>query len=216
MQFPASYVQSQDSPYRPNENERKVIYFLRDFFKKIAVNVVSGVYYYLFNKTVSHSTDTNQFGQSIQISNYGANSPTLTLLKTGGTETAGTAVSAGTLGFIQTTGYNGTNYYVGTTIKFVADENYSVGAAGSHIEFFTTPTGTVAIQQSGYIAPSGSWASGMPSLATNASTGFLYVPTCGGTPTGTPESIPGRSALVVDATNKKAYIYAGGAWNALN
>lgn len=215
MQFPGSYIQDY-SDYRPNENERKAIYFLREFFKKISYTVISGIYYYLFNKTVSHSTDTNQFGQSLQISNYGANSPILNLLKTGGTETAATAVSSGALGFIQATGYNGTSYYAGTSIKFVADENYSVGAAGSHIEFYTTPVGTAALQLSGYIAPSGSWASGMPSLATNASTGFLYVPTCGGPPTGTPESISGRSAVVVDATNKKMYIYAGGAWTALN
>ena len=215
MRFPASYAQTYDD-YRPNENERKVIYFLREFFKKISVDIISGAYHYLFNKTVSHSTDVNQFGESVQISNYGASSPTLNLLKTGGTETAPTATGAGALGFIQATGYNGSSYYAGTSIKFVADEAYGGSAAGSHIEFYTTPTGTVALQQSGYIAPSGSWASGMPSLATNATTGFLYVPACGGVPTGTPESISGRSAVVVDATNKKMYIYAGGAWNALN
>ena len=49
-------------------------------------------------------------------------------------------------------------------------------------------------------------------LATNATDGFLYVPTCAGTPTGTPTAITGMAPIVVNTTNNKLYFYSGGAW----
>lgn len=57
-------------------------------------------------------------------------------------------------------------------------------------------------------------------LATNATAGFLYIPTCAGTPTGVPTAYTGKVALVYDTTNNKFYIYnaawkggtAPGAW----
>jgi hypothetical protein len=53
-------------------------------------------------------------------------------------------------------------------------------------------------------------------VATTATDGFLYIPTCAGTPTGTPTTYSGRAPLVVDSTNSKLYMYVGGAWVALN
>jgi hypothetical protein len=50
------------------------------------------------------------------------------------------------------------------------------------------------------------------SIATNANSGFLYIPTCAGTPTGTPFEFLDRSPLVIDRTNNKLYFYSGGAW----
>jgi len=49
-------------------------------------------------------------------------------------------------------------------------------------------------------------------LATNATDGFLYVPTCAGTPTGTPTTFTGRAPIVINTTNNKLYFYSGGAW----
>ena len=49
-------------------------------------------------------------------------------------------------------------------------------------------------------------------LATNATDGFLYVPTCAGTPIGTPTTIAGTVPLVFDTTNHKLYFYEGGSW----
>jgi len=49
-------------------------------------------------------------------------------------------------------------------------------------------------------------------LATNATNGFLYVPTCAGTPTGTPTAITGMAPIVVDTTNNKLYFYSTGQW----
>ena len=49
-------------------------------------------------------------------------------------------------------------------------------------------------------------------VATTATDGFLYVPSCAGAPTGTPTSYTGRVPIVVDTTNNKLYFYSGGAW----
>ena len=49
-------------------------------------------------------------------------------------------------------------------------------------------------------------------LATTATNGFLYVPTCAGVPTGTPTAITGMVPIVVDTTNNRWYFYSGGAW----
>lgn len=49
-------------------------------------------------------------------------------------------------------------------------------------------------------------------LATTATNGFLYIPTCAGVPTGTPTAYTGMAPLVVNTTNNKLYFYSGGAW----
>lgn len=49
-------------------------------------------------------------------------------------------------------------------------------------------------------------------LATTATTGFAYIPTCAGTPTGVPTAVTGLAPLVVNTTNNKLYFYSGGAW----
>jgi hypothetical protein len=55
-------------------------------------------------------------------------------------------------------------------------------------------------------------AGGSVALATTATNGFLYVPTCAGTPTGTPTAVTGMAPIVVNTTNNKLYFYSGGAW----
>lgn len=49
-------------------------------------------------------------------------------------------------------------------------------------------------------------------IATNATNGFLYVPSCAGTPTGVPTAYTGRIPIVVDTTNNKLYFYSNSAW----
>lgn len=54
-------------------------------------------------------------------------------------------------------------------------------------------------------------------LATTATNGFTYIPTCAGTPTGIPATLPtGALPIIIDSTNNIMYIYSGGAWVALN
>lgn len=51
-------------------------------------------------------------------------------------------------------------------------------------------------------------------IGTAAKDGFLYIPSCAGTPTGTPTAYTGSIPIVYDSTNFILYAYAGGAWRA--
>lgn len=53
---------------------------------------------------------------------------------------------------------------------------------------------------------------GLGALATNATDGFVYVPSCAGIPTGTPTTKSGYAPIVVNSTNNKLYFYSTGAW----
>jgi hypothetical protein len=50
-------------------------------------------------------------------------------------------------------------------------------------------------------------------LATAATNGFLYLPSCAGQPTGTPATYTGRVPVVVDTTNLRIWFYVAGAWH---
>lgn len=47
-------------------------------------------------------------------------------------------------------------------------------------------------------------------LATTATSGHHYIPTCAGTPTGVPATITGFAAIIFDTTADKLWIYRGG------
>ena len=73
--------------------------------------------------------------------------------------------------------------------------------------FGTNSTERARITAAGSVVAGGSVA-----LATTATDGFLYVPTCAGTPTGVPTAITGMAPIVVNTTNNKLYFYSGGQW----
>lgn len=66
----------------------------------------------------------------------------------------------------------------------------------------------------GGIDASGNWVVGTAALATNATNGFLYIPTCAGAPSGTPTAKTGRCAMVYDSSNNALKIY-NGAWKSV-
>jgi hypothetical protein len=83
-----------------------------------------------------------------------------------------------------------------------------LGTVGSDVlAFYTASVERARITADGNIVAGASAA-----LATTATDGFLYVPTCAGTPTGTPTAITGMAPIVVNTTNNKLYFYSGGAW----
>lgn len=51
---------------------------------------------------------------------------------------------------------------------------------------------------------------GTTALATSATDGFIYIPTCAGTPTGVPTAKAGLIPHIYDSTNNKHYFYNGG------
>ena len=53
---------------------------------------------------------------------------------------------------------------------------------------------------------------GSAALATTATDGFLYLPSCAGAPTGVPTTQAGTVPCVFDTTDGKIYFYTGGAW----
>jgi hypothetical protein len=53
---------------------------------------------------------------------------------------------------------------------------------------------------------------GSAALATNATDGFLYIPTCAGVPTGTPTAATGLTPIVFDSNNRRLYIYDDTGW----
>lgn len=58
----------------------------------------------------------------------------------------------------------------------------------------------------------GSAVIGSGTLATIATDGFLYIPSCGGAPTGVPTTKTGTVPIVYDTTDSKLYIYRSSAW----
>jgi hypothetical protein len=62
------------------------------------------------------------------------------------------------------------------------------------------------------IDTNGSVRVGAGTVTTSATDGFLYIPTCAGTPTGVPTAVTGYAPLVVNTTNNKLYFYSGGSW----
>ena len=78
---------------------------------------------------------------------------------------------------------------------------------------FSTSDSSNVLQTRASIDSSGNIVAGASAaLATTATNGFLYVPTCAGTPTGVPTAITGMAPIVVNTTNNKLYFYSGGAW----
>jgi hypothetical protein len=90
-------------------------------------------------------------------------------------------------------------------LGFPAGDDSLVYRSGANS--FSTGTERFRITAVGNVVAGGSVA-----LATTATNGFLYVPTCAGVPTGVPTAVSGMAPIVVDTTNNRWYFYSGGAW----
>jgi hypothetical protein len=103
-------------------------------------------------------------------------------------------------------GYSGGNFY---GYRFTNTNTAGSFGAGN---FFIQRGDTSAWVDDFNIDDNGNVTIGGGALATTATNRFLYVPTCAGTPTGTPTAKSGFAPIVVDTTNNKLYFYSGGVW----
>lgn len=93
---------------------------------------------------------------------------------------------------------------------------WSGSSRPTYIEFSTTPVSSTTLTERMRIDAPGNIVLGNQSaLSTSATDGFIYIPTCAGTPTGTPTSYTGKIPMVFDTTNIKLYVYNGGFWKSV-
>lgn len=109
----------------------------------------------------------------------------------------------------------GTSNTVGATWTFAGSVGTGTGVGGD-IVFTVAPAGSTGTAQNAAVDAltlkgTKSVVVGSAALGTTATDGFLYIPTCAGTPTGVPTAFTGRVALIYDTTNKQFWIYDG-AW----
>jgi len=106
----------------------------------------------------------------------------------------------------------------GSNLIIAAGRGTGTGGGGSLL-FQTGPASTsgssqIALATIMQISNTGNIVLGnTAALATNATNGFIYLPTSAGTPTGVPTSYTGKAAYQIDVTNNIPYFY-NGAWKA--
>lgn len=81
------------------------------------------------------------------------------------------------------------------------------GTAGRAAYYATTGTAVSGTALAG--VTTGGFFTGAGALATTATTGFSYIPTSAGAPTGTPITLTGYVPMEYDTTNNRFYIYSG-------
>lgn len=106
-------------------------------------------------------------------------------------------------------GADGSNYVRAAAIAAIVDGTPGINDMPGRLVFNTTPDGASApttkmvIDNSGNIYPS--------SGTTTMTSGFFYIPSAAGAPSGVPTAISGRVPMYYDTTNNNFYIY-NGAW----
>jgi hypothetical protein len=92
-----------------------------------------------------------------------------------------------------------------------SDNALDFGTAGAN-RVRTIYVGTSIVNYGAYLGlPTGCVSFATAAQATNATTGWLTIPSCAGTPTGVPANVPtGQVAMTYDSTNNKVYVYNGG------
>ncbi len=130
-----------------------------------------------------------------------------------GSPSSATAVLADdSLMAIRGAGYNGSGFtFSKAQVNLNAAENWSSTNNGTYISFVTTKKTTTTRLERMRIDDAGNIIIGTAALATTATDGFLYIPTCAGTPTGVPTAYTGLAPMVYDTTGNKLWVY-NGAW----
>lgn len=110
----------------------------------------------------------------------------------------------------------GTTDTAGAAWTFGGSQGTGTGVGGSII-FAVSPAASTASTQNARVTAltitgNKNIVVGSAALATNATDGFLYIPTCAGTPTGVPTAFTGRVPIIYDTSNDQFWIYDNAAW----
>jgi hypothetical protein len=168
------------------------------------------------NKVQIAGNATTLSGLSISHFAASAVGPSIQLSKSrsGTTGTNTIAQSGDSLGDITWYGADGTNY--DTAAQIIGELDGTPTSNGTdmpgRILFKTSANGSSTLTERMRIDKAGNVVVGNAAISTSATDGFLYVPTCAGTPTGTPTTYTGMAPIVINTTNNKLYFYSGGAW----
>lgn len=152
-------------------------------------------------------------------SGTGTNIPGLKCQRSTGTRGSPGACGAGNvIGAFGGFAYDGAGYDETAKIWLVANQTQTATNHGSYMLFYTTPDNSVTNTERMRIFADGDVRVGDGNaIATNATSGFLLIPGCAGTPTGNPTNDGvGAVALVYDTTNNLLYANDGGGWVAVN
>lgn len=113
--------------------------------------------------------------------------------------------------------FSGTSSFSGgITTGYIYNSGDGLGIIGTngatYSMFFTNAAGSGFLTN--YAGVSSVAIGAAASLPTNSTDGFPYIPTCAGTPIGTPTTRESGNILplIIDRTNNKLYFYSGGAW----
>jgi hypothetical protein len=126
--------------------------------------------------------------------------------------TRAAVADATVLGQVVFHGDDGTAFVPAAQIQTVVDGAPGTNDMPGRLVFSTTEDGASSLTERMRIDNAGNIVCNTAAIATTATNGFLYIPTCAGTPTGVPKSYTGRVPIVVDSTNNILYMYVNGAW----
>jgi hypothetical protein len=99
----------------------------------------------------------------------------------------------------------------------IAAENFvdTAGAEAADLAFFMRSAGaslTATAKRMSITSKGNVILGNRVALATTATDGFPYLPTCAGAPTGAATAYTGQAPMVVDSTNNRLYIRVGSTW----
>lgn len=113
-------------------------------------------------------------------------------------------------------GYDGGAYRTVGRIELQIDGTPNASDMPSRWVFTTTPAGTISPAERLRIDNGGNVIVGTAALATNATAGFLWIPSCAGTPSGAPTApYTNAAALIIDTTASKIWVRVGTTWKSV-
>ena len=171
--------------------------------RRIAIFEVPAVFSGGIRPPLTLSTNAASTPAALTLSALGSSSTATVTLEGNNGSAANSIIAFNTNGAVQWQFEHSPPYlYLKDTVNNRSAFYFSPGSTASNSKFKV-----LSVLQS-----SSSIVCGAAAIATTATDGFLYLPSCAGAPTGTPTTQTGTVPCVFDTTDGKLYFYTGGAW----